>query len=255
MPELTGGGPPAAVYPAPVYDDIAPFYDSIYGSLKDYAGEARRIRQLVDEYRPGARTLLDVGCGTGTHVGHLRERFDVVGLDLSGGLLRVARGKFPDIPFHQASMDSFELTERFDLVTCLFGAVGYMRDRTRLAKALANMASHLHPGGLLLLEPWLGPDKFRAGSITQNVVDDADLKVAWMYVARREGNVSVFDIHYLVGTHNGVSHFRDEQVLGLFRDEEYLEALAAAGLSLLAHHENGLHGYGLYLCRNTWTRR
>jgi len=59
MPELTGGGPPGAVY-----DDIAPFYDSIYG-FKDYAGEARRIRQLIDEYKPGARTLLDVGCGNG----------------------------------------------------------------------------------------------------------------------------------------------------------------------------------------------
>jgi hypothetical protein len=43
-------------------------------------------------------------------------------------------------------------------------------------------------------------------------------------------------------------------VLGLFRDEEYREALAAAGLSLLAHHDNGLHGYGLYLCRKDWTR-
>jgi hypothetical protein len=100
----------------------------------------------------------------------------------------------------------------------------------------------------------LGPDKFRGGNITHNVVDEADLKVSWMYVARHEGNVSVFDIHYLVGTRNGVSHFREKQVLGLLRDEEYREALAAAGLSLLAHHDNGLHGYGLYLGRKDWTR-
>lgn len=232
-----------------MYDDIAPYYDRIYAPFKDYPGEARQIRELVALHHPQARTLLDVGCGTGAHAGQLSGHFDVSGLDLSAGLLRVARERYPALPFHHGSMEDFRLATRYDVITCLFGSAGYMRDTTRLARAIANMADHLAPGGLLVLEPWLQPDRFRADGITHNVLDDPDLKVSWMYVARREDRLSIFDIHYLVATASGVSHYRDEQVLGLFTHEEYLAAIDAAGLALVAHDERGMHGYGLYVCR------
>ena len=49
-----------------MYSATAEIYDAIY-SFKDYAGEAAKIREIVARERPGARTILDVACGTGEH--------------------------------------------------------------------------------------------------------------------------------------------------------------------------------------------
>jgi hypothetical protein len=79
-------------------------------------------------------------------------------------------------------------------------------------------------------------------------VDDADLKVARMYVTKRRGSVSVFDSEYLVANATSVTHFTERQELGLFTDEQYREAFHNAGLSVVATGPE-LFGYGLYVCR------
>ncbi len=47
---------------------------------------------------------------------------------------------------HGASMDSFDIDEKFDAVVCLFPPIGYTSD---LSGAIGWMASHLNPGGVL----------------------------------------------------------------------------------------------------------
>lgn len=57
------------------------FYDAIY-AWKDYQGDAVKLHTLIEERNPGARTLLDVACGTGQHLEHLKERYEVEGVDV-----------------------------------------------------------------------------------------------------------------------------------------------------------------------------
>ena len=85
--------------------------------------------------------LLDVGCGTGLHLGPLREHYQVEGLDLDKNMLEVAREKYPEIPLHLADMVDFNLGCQFDTITCLFSSIGYTKTIPRLNKALGNMAS------------------------------------------------------------------------------------------------------------------
>ena len=47
--------------------ESAELYDKIYG-FKDYAQEAEAIHQTIQRFKPGAKTLLDVACGTGKHL-------------------------------------------------------------------------------------------------------------------------------------------------------------------------------------------
>jgi SAM-dependent methyltransferase len=145
-------------------------------------------------------------------------------------------------------MTSFQLDRRFDVVTCLFSAIAYVETHERMRAAVACMARHLEPGGLLVIEPWFEPDQYWTGTITSNHVDRDDLKIAWMYTSQREGRVSVLDIHYLVGTSAGVDGFTETHRLGLFTRAEHMDALRAAGLDA-SHDPGGLFGRGLYLGR------
>jgi ubiquinone/menaquinone biosynthesis C-methylase UbiE len=69
----------------------ARYYDKIY-SFKDYRAEAQYLTAVIDQnLRSGGDRLLDVACGTGRHIEHLKTSFAVEGLDISEELLELAR--------------------------------------------------------------------------------------------------------------------------------------------------------------------
>jgi SAM-dependent methyltransferase len=229
-----------------VFSRSARLYDPIYASIRDYPHEAAELDRLIQERRPGARTLLDVACGTGAHLEHVAGRYDVAGLDLDPEMLEVVRERLPQASFHQGDMADFDLGRSFDAVVCMFSSIGYVRTEERLRSALAAMARHLHPGGVLAVEPWLSPDVWQDRHVGGVFVDEPDLKIARMNAARRDGNVSVVDFHYLVATPAGVEHFTELHELGLFTVEQHLAAFRAAGLEA-EHDPEGPMGRGLYV--------
>ncbi len=229
------------------YRRSAAIYDALFRD-KDYQKSSRTLVQILRRVTPEARTLLDVGCGTGRHLAYLRGKFDVEGLDSSRQMLAIARERCPGVRFHQGSLVAFNLRRRFDVITCLFGAIAYAKTMARLRTAARCLVRHLQPGGVLVVEPWITPDRFVAGRLVFDHVDDANLKVARMYVTKRRGAVSVFDSRYLVATGTGVAHFTERQELGLFTDRQYRAAFQSAGLRVVAT-EPQLFGYGLYVCR------
>jgi SAM-dependent methyltransferase len=229
-----------------MFTKSARFYDTMY-NFKDYRAASASVHALIRQHCPGATSILDVGCGTGAHLRFLDAHFDVEGLDLNPDLIAVARKKAPDIPFHVGDMVDFELGRTFDVVMCLFSAIAYAETLDRMRQAVSRMAAHLNPGGLLLIEPWFDEQSYWTDTITMNHTSDGDdLKIAWMYTSSKEGAVSVLDIQYLVGTPRSVDHFTEQHRMGLFSKDQYLEALADAGLSHATHDPAGLFSRGLY---------
>jgi SAM-dependent methyltransferase len=231
-----------------MFTESAELYDIIY-SFKNYATESARLLELIRGYGGAtAGRLLDVGCGTGAHLQHLRAHYEVEGLDLDASLLEVARAKLPGVALHRGDLAEFELGARFDVVTCLFGAIGYVRTLERLRAAARRLAQHAVPGGLVAVEPWLSPESFQVGRLGGVFVDRADLIVARLNVCSVERGLSVLDFHYLVARPQGISSFRERHELGLFTDEDYRNALRSAGLEPELD-PTGLNGRGLYLAR------
>jgi ubiquinone/menaquinone biosynthesis C-methylase UbiE len=231
-----------------VFEKSAAFYDAIYG-FKDYAGEAKKLHALVEARKHSAgRALLDVACGTGAHMVYLRAQYDVEGLDVDEGLLEVARERLPDVTFHRGDMVDFALGREFDVVTCLFSSIGYVRTEARMRKAIANMGRHLRPGGVLVVEPWFEPGVFKAGRVDAMLVEQAELKIARMNTTSVEGELSIVDFHYMVGTPEGIETFTERHELGMFGHEAYTAAFEEAGLDV-EHDAEGLTGRGLYVGR------
>ena len=227
------------------YDRSARFYDRLY-AFKDYPTVTARLLDAIRHRHPSARTLLDVGCGTGVHLRSLQDHYRVEGTDLSPQMLQVARERCPEVVLHEADMATLDLGQQYDVVLCMFSSIGYVRTSERLRSTVAAFARHLTPGGVLMVEPWFTPEQYWDGHLTVNRVDEPDLQATWMYTSAREGDRSVFDIHYLVGDSSGVEHFTEQHVMGLFRHEEYLRAFTGAGLAV-AHESAGFFGRGLYV--------
>jgi SAM-dependent methyltransferase len=225
------------------------FYDAIYGTMKDYAREAELIHELIQQYKrsPG-NALLDIACGTGRHISFFQQNYSVEGLDLDEGMLEIARKRNPGVAFHRADMVDFEPGRRFDAMLCLFSSIGYVKTVSRLNEALQTMRRHLNEGGVLLIEPWLTPDRVKPGRLGSTFVDQPDLKIARMNLVEVEDNVTIMDFHYLVGTPQGIEYFTERHELGLFTHEEYLDAFEKNSFEVHFDADpQKLTGRGLYI--------
>ncbi len=229
-----------------MYERSAEFYDAIY-SFKNYEKETAKLHELIQQHKrsPG-NELLDVACGTGGHIAYLKRNYSVEGLDISPLMLRLARKKHPDVVFYRRDMTNFRLTKEFDVVTCLFSAIGHVKTRRRLDLAVRAMARHLKPGGVLVVESWPTPKQWQNGRLGANFVDEPNLKIARFSISKARGRLSVQDLHHLVATPNRIQHFVERLEMGLFTHDEYMDAFRQARLEV-THDEEGLMGRGLYL--------
>ena len=212
------------------YRRSASVYDRVY-AWKDYAREARRVHELVRRYGPRpARTLLDVACGSGSHLKHLTQWYDVTGVDANEAMLARARKKLPRAHFAKGAMQSFRLPGRFDVITCLFSAIGYVRSESDLGRTLVNFARHLSPGGIVVVEPWVTPGEYREGTVHLGTYGTKAHPIARMNTSERHGGRSVMDMHYLVAEGAKVRHWVERHDLGLFSVKTMLRAFRSAGL-------------------------
>ena len=214
-----------------MFHRLAPYYDELVGA-KDYRREARTLEALARRYvRSGGRSWLDVACGTGRHLGFLRRRHVVTGVDVSPEMLRVARRRLPGIRLLRGDMRTLRLDETFDVVSCLYSAIGHLGSERELAATFANFARLLKPGGIAVVEPWIDPADFRPGFVHVLAHTGPTATVARMAVSSRRGRRSSVHYHYLVGRPgHPVEHFEEADPGLLVPRDRLVELLGAAGL-------------------------
>jgi SAM-dependent methyltransferase len=230
-----------------MFVDSPELYDAIY-QFKNYARECERLGDLIDEAVPGARTLLDVACGTGEHGRFLKQRYAVDGIDINEDYLRAARVKNPGGKYARGDMTDFNLARTYDVVTCLFSAIGIVRSFERLECAISCMARHVRPGGVLIVEPWFTPDQWTPGRLFIHAGEIGRDKVCRMSLSGRKGNLSVLLYHYLRGTPDGIEHYSERLELGLFTRDEMIWAFESAAMEV-RYDSEGLMGRGIYIGR------
>lgn len=235
-----------------LFDRWADLYDATYEAKgKDYRGEAARVLALARERLAcgAVRSLLDVACGTGEHLRFFSEERLVAGVDRSEGMLSVARRKLPGVRFERADMTAMHLDRRFDVVVCLFSSVGYLADEAALHAAIRRMAEHLEPGGLLIVEPALTPDRLQPPQTSVMDFRYGGATVRRTTSARHERDLLRIRFEYEIDHGGRVERLIEEQPIRLFTDGAYRAAFGAAGLEVdLEPH--GLAGGGVYLGRS-----
>ncbi|MFF8982764.1 class I SAM-dependent DNA methyltransferase [Streptomyces globisporus] len=230
--------------------DAGDIYDAIYdGRGKDYRAESEAVTRHIRDRHPGAASLLDVGCGTGGHLRHFAEDFThVEGVDLTEGMLAVARRTLPHIPVHYGDMRSFERGRRYDAVVSLFCAIGNLLGQDELDSAIAEFERHLEPGGVVVVEPWWFPENFTPDHVGSSLTTGDGRTIARVSHSVRESeSASRMDIHYLVAEPGkGVRHFSDTHVNSLYSYEQFDQAFSKAGLSM-EHVAGDYPGNGLFI--------
>lgn len=227
-------------------------YDVLHAN-KDYEREAHLLRDRLSRLDPSLHTVLDVACGTGAHDEHLCRFYEVDGLDLNNGFLEDARRRNSRGQYYQQDMRDFRLDRLYDAVICLFSSIAYARTRADLVRSLACCRDHLTPRGVIVIEPWFTPDVWEAPSLHSDHSAEGEVRIARMTRSSRrsEGgeDVSVMDVHYLVGSADGVEHLQETHEHGLYTHRQMESALVEVGFNDVHYDATGLTGRGLYVAR------
>jgi SAM-dependent methyltransferase len=228
------------------YERSAQVYD-LYFSWLDYETHAATIHELIEARRPGASSLLELGCGTGRYMEQLRQWYETEGLDISESMLTVAHRRLPDAVLHLDDMTAFDLGKTYDAIACLFSSIAYVTSLADLGAMIRSSAQHLNPGGVLIIEPWFTPDVWIAGQIDARIVEGDGLKVARVGSSEVIGNRAIMRWAWAVAWEDGdADAYVEEHPTGLFTVAEYDTLLREAGLKPEYDPEGPL-GRGLHI--------
>jgi SAM-dependent methyltransferase len=130
-------------------------------SAKDYAFEVERVLEFARRYGVEAGTIVDYGCGTGSHARRFAERgIKVYGIDCSQHMLAAAREKTRGLENVELLHDS-ELTVipevSVDIFCLLFDVMSYIVENDALDRLLSYVVSRLKPQGLFVFDFWYCP--------------------------------------------------------------------------------------------------
>jgi SAM-dependent methyltransferase len=213
----------------PWSERTADLYEAVF-SVDDHDSQVAYVNAVVEEHAPKARSLLDVACGIGWHLERFHRRFDVAGTDLSPSMLARAARRLPGVELLEADMREFDFGRAFDVVTCLSSSIAWMPDIDALSEAVANMACHTLPGGLVIVEPWDDPEDESNELPWRRTVRTDERVISLVETTTLQGATWIEETHYTIGSSDGIEQVFERTEFSAFTKDDLRRAFELAGL-------------------------
>ena len=182
-----------------VFGSYSRYYNLMYRD-KDYTGEVAYIESLIRKYQPRAKTVLDLGCGTGRHDSLLCNKGYIVhGVDCSKEMLKIANktasGK--NLSYSLGDIRTIRLGKKFDTVVSLFHVMSYQISNDDLQKALTTAYGHLKAEGIFIFDCWYGPAVLNERPAERvKRLEDKDIEVIRLAKPVMCPNENIVDVNY-----------------------------------------------------------
>ncbi len=175
---------------------------------------------------------------------HLSRWFRATGLDTSPRLLAIARRELPEARLVRWRMQTFRRPGRFDVITCLFSAIGHVRDEAELVRTLGTSPVLPDP------EEWRSsnPGSPRRTSVSGMWDSEAPgSPIVRLHASRWRGRRSHLDMHHLAATDGRVRRWVERHDMALFNAQTIRQAFRTAGFAVPRVKSGFSTQRGLYL--------
>ncbi|MGM9922012.1 MAG: class I SAM-dependent DNA methyltransferase [Bhargavaea sp.] len=217
------------------YHAFAHVYDLLMEDIpyRQYAEWVRKVSGPAE-----GKTLLDIGCGTGTLTEQFaREGFRVTGIDLSGDMLSVAKERFEEAGlegmFFEQPMQEMEGHTGYDLAVIAIDSLNYVTDAEEVAAVFRHVFGALHPGGRLLFDvhsPYKMTELFLDGPFT---ADLEDVSYIWHTYPGEEPLSVESEISFFLRRQDGLYVRKEEfHLQRTFTPDTYIRLLEESGFAV-----------------------
>lgn len=226
-----------------VYNELA-WIDNILASPESYEEEAMTYIKAIRRYVsvPSA-AMLHLGCGAGGHDFHFKKYFIVTGVDISEGMLDLAKTRNPEVTYVKGDMRTVNLNKKFDIVI-IPDSIAYMTTLEHLTATMKNAAAHMNPNGVILVVAHT-KEEFKNNNFAytgakdnihitvfenNHIITESSYEAAMFYLIRKNGGKS---IHHEIHT------------LGLFTHDQWIDIFNKCGLKADEMSLNNLYDKNL----------
>ena len=213
------------------YGDISMVYDALMYDIP-YKAWAEYIFKKIN----GAKTVLELGSGTGSMTMELASRYDVQALDISSDMLEVAREKLikngKSARLISGDMCDFSLQKPVDAVVSVCDGINYLITPEKVKQAFLSVYKNLKPNGRFIFD--ISTEYKLKGMDGQLYSEDAD-DVTYIWRNKYENKIITMDIAFFVHEEDE-NYFRfDETHLQRAHSKDEIEAwLNECGFDLIS---------------------
>lgn len=185
-----------------LYEELAEWWPLV-SAPEEYAEEASEYLRLFRAAASGPlHEVLELGSGGGNNASFLKRDFSLTLVEPSEGMRQVSRALNPECVHLPGDMRTVRLGRQFDAVF-IHDAVEYMTTEADLRAALETAATHVRPGGVVLVAPDATRETFTSGEELGGGDGPADAdgrarSVRWLMwtLPLLEPGASVYTVHY-----------------------------------------------------------
>jgi SAM-dependent methyltransferase len=211
------------------YAGFARFYDRIMG---DRSEDVDRVQAYISRYLPGARSLLELGCGTGALLAGLSPGLAVTGIDRSPDMLAVAAQTVPAARLVLGDMTAFSLAERFDVIICMFDTLNHVQSFAGWLTLFSCVHEHLADGGLFIFDVNTA-GRLRRLDGAPPYLDEFDGNVVVMTVRSAANPLSLWRTRIFERQDDNIYRLHDERIYELGVPLIHIRAALAGRFELL----------------------
>lgn len=184
------------------YNEIATQYQEAYAEADEY--DLKYVEEF-SELLPGRR-VIDLGCGTGTIAAYLTRRgYEVIGIDHSENMLKIARKTCPQNQFEQLNILDISLDyDKFDGIILSYVANHFSHEMLESLKPILD--SLLSEQGIIYVAAHMGDDE----QVVEDPLDE-NIQLYYHFLSVQELD-SLFDDYDRIYTQTRAS-FGEEEFL------------------------------------------
>lgn len=233
------------------YSQISEWYDAMYVDDKIYQKEARQIDELIAEYKQSeGNNLLDLGCGTGPHIKYWAYKYNVVGLDNNIQMLKHACESCPQRMFVCGDMFNFSHLANFDIVTCLYGSIGYAENIEMMEHAISCVSKCLNSGGIYILVPGELKEFFKEKVFIKTKKSPSNgisfRKIEM--IKRVNDKKGIICMNHKITRDEHTQTYKFDMPISLFSRNDYCKALTKNGFSIKEEKATTEFRMGAFVC-------
>lgn len=207
------------------YSELA-WTETIISPPEEYVEETELFAKVIKEHsKIAANKLLHFGCGAGVNDYTFKRYFKVTGVDISEGMLEVARKLNPEVVYLHSDMRTIKLGESFDAVA-IPDSIGYMTTLKDLRRAIITAYKHLKPGGVLLIMANIA-EQFKQNNFVYTG-SKGDVEITLFennYISGRSGTTYEATLIFLIRRKGKLEIHTDRHIIGLFKLKTWLDLL------------------------------
>lgn len=187
------------------------------------------------------KSVLDVGCGIGSHVKNLYDKgYLVEGVEADPAKVKFSKEKYPDLKFTTQFMQTLNMNKKYDAIICIHNIIAFNKSNEEVFRTFNNFNKHLKKGGLVLVQTKNAMGLIKHKIVGTRIDDGADRKAMGIRAVVEE-TVDVTN-QRLIGSRT-FYRLKDNKKVGnytkssrLYFPQELKFFLEQSGFEILAHY-------------------